>query len=186
MAEKLNAKPAPNVTDETVLEYYGRTAITLRKLDSARTEHMAEMKRAKAAGVSNKMMSDMHRDRKRDPDEIVLELKNRVRALALINMPVTQIELFPIYEPSESIQANIERLDAEAAGYEAGKGGQSRDDNPHTPGSAACAHWDTQWHEGTAEQAEPDDEGEDAPKVVKASSRKRRVPKPTHTEGGWA
>ncbi len=185
MAEKLNDKPGPS--DDLIQSFYAEVAKATRAKDEAVGSLRAILKRAKGAGVAPSMLTGMIADKKREPEDVRLELLNRLRGLAFVNMPMTQEDLFGTNltpQLSPKIRAQADRLDVEAAGYQAGLDGRAADENPHDAGSEFHQLWHSHWAEGAARdgsaagedaEEEPDD-AEPAPTVVKASSRKRRSP----------
>ena len=191
MAKKLNDAAGPS--DDLIQQFYAELSKATRTKDEAVASVRAVLKRAKGAGVAPSMLSGMIADKKRDPDELKIELQQRIRGLAFINMPVTQQDLFgddgdEAYTPqlSPKVRAQAEKLDVEAAGYQAGLDERSADENPHQAGSEFHQAWNSHWAEGVARRAEldagdGDDEvdelakdAEPAPKVVKASTARKR------------
>lgn len=166
-----SAGPSNEDTARTMREV---AALRIR-LDEANGEYRARLKKAKGEGENTKQLIAALQDRKKDPDAVHLDLRNYARYRALLNMPLVQTEIFAI-DTSMSAEASEEQRvwDVESAGFEAGKGGASRDDNRHPAGSGEHAAWAKGWIRGQGYIAKQ--MGKNAKKA--SSRRERETPLP--------
>lgn len=141
------------LTPEIFLDHVHACRATARKLAEAQADHRNAMKRAKAAGVNNKAMTEAIAMTKED--QVVVEAHHRdlVRYLAWLGSPLgTQGALFGVSDdaarPTEKAQTEHTAWAAKEAGYEAGASGTARDQCPYEPGSPLHAQWDEGWREG--------------------------------------
>ena len=133
-----------NVTDETIQKYQREYSLQKRKCEEETGVLRAILKRAKADGVNTKTVIAVHQAGKQELDVVVADLRDAIRYMALRNMPVTQMDLFG--EGAEFLTEKAAReqdeFDADDAGYGAGMGGQTADDNPHPAGAALYVAWE--------------------------------------------
>jgi hypothetical protein len=117
------------------------------------------VKAAKKQGMPKDALLRVIRDRKRETDEVVAEERQYVRLMALFNMPIEQMELFPSESPPQRAMGDAAReqarFDAEDQGYRAGINGHLIDTNPHhqTEDSEEWAAFGSGWHRGQAHLA---------------------------------
>lgn len=117
------------------------------KLDQIKGEHRSAYAVAKQDGI---VVDDFKLAReldKRDHGEVIIGYANVGTYLAAIKSPLaTQLELFQDMAKNPPVNP---RLDGEAAF----KNKETRDNNPHTPGTESYAEWDGGWT-GLAAKAE--------------------------------
>ncbi len=138
----------------TFLEFVRRVSLRRRDLEEAQGRYRAEVKAAKSAGLSTKLLLEALAARARDPDELAAEQQQRARYFAWLALPVgTQAALFAgaaddaLTEPQSTEQALWE---ADDAGYRAGRAGHPRDETPHPLGSVFHVEWDKGYLRGQA------------------------------------
>lgn len=146
-------KAAENVTDTTRLEAIREIVTAKRRAAVVAAECSAIVRKWNKAGVHTKAAQIVAKLRDEDPEEVVELIRELVRMLALVQIPVEQAELFPEEGalPSKVIEEQSE-WEAEDAGFLAGKAGRPIDDSPynHQPGSALFVKWRDGWDRGQA------------------------------------
>jgi hypothetical protein len=140
--------------------------------DEAAGVYRRAIKKAKQDGVNTKQMIAALAAKKHDVDKVRGNLRDYVRYLSVINMPMHQQDLFAAApEPAAPIVTEGEHAEWEAAteGRSAGRAGADRAINPHPPGSATFAAWDKSWSTGQESIA-----AEMTPQARGGRPRKRR------------
>ena len=170
-------KSQSNCTDATIQKFAREILGLKERKDQAASEYQSAWKRAKAAGVKPDPLKAALKAKERDPDDVVADQRAYIRYCALLNIPLTQADLFegaPDAEeaPSQDEADEHARFDANRDGVAAGRAGQSRDANPARPGELRFAAWDAGWLSG--QQAIAEEMAQPAPVVKKASTRRAR------------
>lgn len=99
---------------------------------------------AKGDGVDVDSLKLAFRIAERSSGEVISEQRNVGRYLRIMGAPVgTQWNLF-----EDTQDEGVQKLDATAAGEQAGREGADRDSNPHTPGSELWFQWNNGWNTG--------------------------------------
>jgi ribosome modulation factor len=139
-----------NVSNETWLEFVREATATKRAIEEATGRHRSVMKRAKAAGCSPAILALAIQSKRKDPAVMVSEIRDTVRVLNLVNVKMTQADLFGGWEPQVNAgAAAVQALfDAEERGYAAGKAGAAAGDNPYQLGTEAAQCWGKGWSAG--------------------------------------
>jgi hypothetical protein len=155
--KKEKVKPAPSNVTAGLVQHWGRE---LSKTQMAVTEamgvHRSRVKAAKNAGVDTKALLAGLQMRKRDPEEVMAEVKNGLRYLAFLGLPIgAQAGLFSndgeiADQLTDTERAQQAEWEAQVAGYSAGRAGQHRDANPHPPGTPHHVAWDEHYLKGQA------------------------------------
>ncbi len=92
-------------------------------------------------------MKQALKDKKQEPGAVITLERNRRRYLKIMGAPVgTQFDLLNDVEVKDTV-------DAELAGYHAGKNNESADNNAYQPGTEEHARWTTGWNRWVAENA---------------------------------
>jgi ribosome modulation factor len=180
MAKALTDK-ASNVSDATINKHI-RTVTSLKAAaDSAHGEYRAALKAAKTDGVDTKELTEALKAKRLEPEDVVRSLHTRIRYLALVNIPVHQMDLFggavsvgtaalvPDDDLSEE-DAEHARWEAQEVGHKAGLDGDVKENNPHVPGTFRHQAWFGGWKTGQ-EQLAAGPSG-----IKKASTRRTRRP----------
>lgn len=140
--------PPSNVTDETIKEFCDRALAAKIELEKAEEEAKSKrgiyrqvLKDAKKAGVDQDAIAWWLAARKREPDDIDRETRNRNRIARLMGLPIgTQLGLWDDGE-SVATKAENDRAGADAAGTKAdayadglarGKAGKPMGDHGYT------------------------------------------------------
>jgi predicted DNA-binding ribbon-helix-helix protein len=159
MAKSLVSK-ASNVSDATLQKHIRAISGLKTTLESAQGEYRAGLKAAKAEGVNTGMLIAALAAKRREPEDVNGDLRNYVRYLALLNMPVHQLDLFasanvkvhdvPDDEESEAGDEDSEHAQWQAheEGVAAGARSDDQSTNPHEPGTILADHWSTGWMKG--------------------------------------
>jgi len=110
------------------------------------------VKRHKAAGVNIPALMATCKARKREPMEVVAELREQIRYMSLRNIPVARETLFDGWTPRVSEKSRDEEdiWTAEDSGYRAGRHGVDISENPYSPGIELHAAWLKWWQKGQA------------------------------------
>ena len=142
----------PPVADpETERNYLRELISSKQEVDVYVGIHRNVVKQAKKAGINTKKMLEAISAHEVSLPETITNVKDYIRYCAMLNMPVTQVELFG---KSAEEQISYQRTqdertwDAGQGGYSAGKAGRKIDECPCTPGSEEDAEWRRQWHRG--------------------------------------
>ena len=156
MADKLqpdDAASKSNVSDDTRRQLYREAVIARVELDKASGVYRAVLKRAKTDGVNVTAMVAAIVARSKDPDEVMMNLRDTIHMMAVTHMPTIQTDLFGMMvEPkvSEEEVTKHDNFRAKDDGHFNGAGGKPREGNPHHPGSEIFVEWDKGWLEGQA------------------------------------
>lgn len=126
-------------------------------LNAARGRARNILRVAKKDGCDTDAITLAVKLKKREAGEVVSEYRNVVMILKAIDAPLgTQWDMFSDVEVRDVV-------DAEAAGYQAGKNGESADNNAYQAGTEEHAKWHDGWLRGQAKLL-----GVKAPKKRKA------------------
>jgi len=107
-------------------------------------------KRAKNEGVNLRMLDEVRRTKRMDQDEVLVNERDRLRYAAFLGLNLgTQLEL-DVEIPVE-VKDERAKYDAERDGFNFGKRGDPRTDNPFEAGTVAYVAWDTGWIRGEKE-----------------------------------
>lgn len=177
LTETAGSNGPPVADPETERNFMRKLTASKQDVDVYVGIHRNILKQAKKAGCNTtKMLAAMQAKNVNLPD-VIADIKDYIRYCAMMNMPITQVELF-----GESAEAQIANQrtqddrtwDAGEAGYAAGKAGRSIDECPHTPGSEEDAEWRKQWHRGQ-EHLVKSSLGKPSGEGVAASDRRQRT-----------
>lgn len=142
----VHAQFGTNVPDETILRHVHACMAIKGRLETLQGEYRAALKLAKTDGVSSRAISWYLAARKRDPENIDMETRERNRIARLMALPIgTQLGFL---DGQHSIADDImeEAVDAQAQGRLAHSRGVSREANPHMPiDSKDYVDWDFGW-----------------------------------------
>jgi ribosome modulation factor len=135
------------------------------------------LKRAKADGQNTKSMLDAIKTTKLDPAEVAANLREQLRLMALIHVPMTQAELFAWDTAvTEKTQRADDMWDADDKGYRAGRHGAAIEEAPYSPGTELHVSWLAAWHKGQAAIAR--ELGPDEKQASTARARPKRATQP--------
>jgi hypothetical protein len=110
-------------------------------------------KRAKNDGVNLRALDEVRKAKRMDEDEVLLNEQDRLRYAAFLGLDLgTQLELD--VEIPEEVKDERAKYDAERDGYNFGKSGHPRTDNPFEAGTVAYVAWDGGWTRGEKEHFE--------------------------------
>lgn len=146
---------APAVLDQATYEHHVdqlvgaqlRLEDKLRECASERGVLANAKKAAKKAGVPVDAVMKALALKKRPAGEVVSEYRDIGRALKYLEAPLgTQWGLFNDVE-------TVDVMDADAAGYHAGKNNEPASNNPHQAGTEEHANWTGGWNRWVAENA---------------------------------
>lgn len=147
---------ASNCTDETKRQYYRDALLAKIALESAQAaakkknaEYRNVLKDAKKAGVNTDAITAALADRFRDEDELVIDLRERLKMLDLGGIVPSVIDKIlarmTIEEPTSN-EAHQMKLDrAYDGGVFDGRGGAPRDANQFAPGTDLYDAYDRGW-----------------------------------------
>lgn len=129
------------------------------------------IKRAKSDGINARAMIAAVNATKQDPEVIAADLRDQIRYMGLIHLPVSQGQLFEGWDDAVTAKTQHEDdlWDAEDAGYRAGRHGVPSEESPYAVGTELHVHWLSEWHKGQASIAR--ELGEN---VKRASSARER------------
>lgn len=129
------------------------------------------VKRAKADGQNTKSMLNAIKATKLDPDVVAADLRDQIRYMAIIHIPLTQAELFDGWDGTvtEKTAREDDLWDADDKGYHAGRHGVPISDAPYEAGTERHVHWMVAWKKGQAAIAR-----ELGPDVTQASTERAR------------
>jgi hypothetical protein len=157
-ADSLADAKSPDVKPDTFLKHFrAMREVARRKEDIAMAMNGAR-KAAKTDGVDMAAVKLVEKLAKYDPDEVDVLLRHARDYANWANLQIgSQLSLFAapaiIQVPQAAQEAHTE-WSADDAGYDAGRRGMLRDDNPHDPGSAQFTSWDKGWLRGLKANAE--------------------------------
>ena len=163
-----------NVTDATKRTFRNKYSLAKRAVEEATGVLRSVLKQAKSAGINTKEMVADHVESKLEPETQITNLKARIDFMKLRGMLIG-LPLFDEDAPTltDKEMAEQAEFDADCAGYAAGMGGQSADDNPYPAGSAIFVAWEG--GRGSGAKAKAAILGPTAKQAD--ASRKRRGPK---------
>lgn len=172
MATKLTTedKDPANVPSTTFLEFYRTTGSAKRDIETARSAYQSAMKAAKKAGIDTKMLTQARAIATSDDIDAELHgLYTLIRYLKYLQIPIGKqlaMELGDDMPKTEGIPEEAAKQqalwDAEAMGWKAGRGGDNREDNPHTEGTELHVQWDNGYLAGQKSIADDMAEGKPA------------------------
>lgn len=154
-----------------------------RKLDEANGTYRAHRKKMEGMGVDLKSLALLEQLSKLEtPEEQSARLKRTVQYAGFLSMPLgSQLELFAAgvqpEAPGQTSQSAISEAAANDAGYEAGKEGGNREDNPYPAGSPLHVAWDDGWVRGQEYIAERMERGLPPRAVKKKADRPAPIPR---------
>lgn len=168
-----------NVPPETIRSAVRECSQLKAAIDAATGEYRACLKKWKSQGVNPKMIAEVIQARKVDPGVIQQEMRERIRYLALFNMPTKQSDLFnglDLSGTTQKEQAEHREWEAKTLGYEAGYAGKPIDENPwhDKPGSESFVNWREGWQDGQAALARQTFHKPEKADIKQASTRRRR------------
>lgn len=193
-----------NVTDATRREAYVTALKAKQAEELAKAEHdkalgayRGVLKHFKKLGVNPDAITYALKARFEDPDEIVMQEREKLEMLGLSGVvPDIQTKIagtMSVSEPTSDEEEVGAVLAAFDKGVTAGKRGASRDENPYPAGSLGFLKWHEGWFAGQKaiayEMASTvDEEVEPAPKVVPleplGTKRRGRPPGSKNKPGG--
>jgi len=148
-------------SNELILKHIRLTDQAANADAEAHSDHMAAIKAAEADGVDKKALKASRTMRKQDVIDVIAYFQRVLHYLALRDMPISQIELFPrigdegaksvVEEITAEVAEDAADWDAEQEGYQAYHAGRNSDDHRHPPGSRAAQAWRRGWDKGDAE-----------------------------------
>jgi hypothetical protein len=146
-----------NVTDETLLEALAELRPLRRAAQAASGKYSKGLAKWAKAGVDRKAVQAAMAARDLDHEEVKETQRQTIRLMALINMPLTEADLFGGAPIPTKIVEQVSLDDVFDVGYLAGKGGRGLDDNPYNgePGSERFIRWRDGWQQGQLENAYP-------------------------------
>lgn len=163
MAER---KTTNGPSDDDISEFIRTYRTQRRATDEANGVLRSIVKRAKSAGVNTKEMIAAVMATKLDPEVVAADMRDRIRYLALVRMPITQVDLFEglvLNDVTSKTAAEDDVWTAQEAGYRAGRHGVRVDESPYMPGTEAFVEWQSWWLKGqTAIAKELGDNAEQA------------------------
>lgn len=152
-----DVKVATNgLAPERFLHLYREIKDTKRLKDEAAAAHKAAREAAKAAGMDMNALKIVEHLASLDDADAELRMRETLRYAAWMGLEVgTQTDLFggdggP--KLTDKIVGQHAEWKAEQDGYDAGKAGKPRDDNPLPGASPLRARWDAGWHDGRAQR----------------------------------
>jgi hypothetical protein len=145
----------PNVSNDAIAEFqvaYERVSASIARDSGIRR---ALIKTARDNGVDTDMaVLAVKTKKKYSVQEAAIHLRNLLRSLSLVHMPLAQGDLFDF---PKGMSGNVERArehwDAENQGYLAGQGGGDPDACPFAPGSDQHAIWTRAYQRGGEDHA---------------------------------
>ena len=158
MAQPL-VERSSNVSDAVVRKHIRAVSAAKEAVDSANGAYRAALKAAKTDGVNQGALTAALADRRKDEPQVILNLRDRVRYLALLNFPTEQLDMFAgtalqaTAEPDPDADDAADRREhdlwlAREDGQSAGRAGRLRDANPHDTGSESHQAWDSGYMTG--------------------------------------
>lgn len=160
MARRLVSKSS-NVSDATLQKHIRAISGFKTTLESAQGEYRAALKAAKSDGVNTGQLIAAFSAKKREAEDVTGDLRQYLRYLALLNMPMTQGDLFAGAADAEPDDGDAEgsedgeggedtehqQWEAQQAGFKAGAEGAFKTTNPYGPGFQHDA-WHAGWMKG--------------------------------------
>lgn len=184
MANRVNEtkseQRAANVTNDTISDFIREAGAAKREVEEANGRYRSILKRAKATGCNQGEIVAALQAKKQDPDQVLINLRDKVRYLGIVGVPVTKGGLFDDLDFTDlapETQEKDQHWAAEEAGYTAGKANGSRDDNPFPPGAESHVAWDGGYIRGKQALAGTEPEGA---KTASTRRSKQRDAAPLH------
>lgn len=155
MAEPLDPalRPGANLTPDQLVSMYIESKRLKRAADEANAKFRSHKAKMDKAGVDLKALADLERLEKMDPEERTQRLRTMFRYGQQLDITLAkQADLFDgkVDRPGDKMTTEQRRWAADEAGYEAGKNGMDRKNNPYEAGSDFFATWDDAWVRGQA------------------------------------
>jgi ribosome modulation factor len=139
------------ISNDAAVDWMRQVRQQKRKCDEENGVLRNILKRAKADGQNTKSMLNAIKASKLDPAEVAADLREQLRLMALIHMPMTQAELFDWDAAvTEKTQRADDMWDADDKGYRAGRHGAAIEECPYDPGTELHVTWLASWHKGQA------------------------------------
>lgn len=153
MAEPLDPalRPGANLTPDKLVELAIEEARLKRAADEANAKFRAHRAKMDKSGVDMKAYADLLRLAKLDPAERAQRLQTMYRYGQQLDISLAkQADLFEakVDKPGDKMTAEQRRWAADEAGYDAGKNGMDRKNNPYEAGSDHFQAWDAAWVRG--------------------------------------
>lgn len=151
--------------DDVINKHIAACSDALWNAKSEQSKYSNAIKAAEKDGVNTKALKWAFQQRDRPFPEVISELNAKIHILSLMNMPVTQAELFGDGEPKRDPRAHPDPLnalqemnariwEADGEGLNAGAGGRSRSDHRHAAGSPEADSFDSGWVRGNKRRVE--------------------------------
>jgi hypothetical protein len=181
VAQQLTA-PASNLSPDTFLGLWIELRNLKRAMEEAHAKYRAHRKKLDKAGVNLKGLALAETFANLDQDEADQRLKDAVRYSRWAKLPLgAQPDLLSellgnLDAPGEKASHELTKAEAEEQGYDYGKRGEDRGENPHDQGTELWASWDSGWIDGQTQIAQ----GLAAPKSSKRNKPKARNIKLVH------
>lgn len=135
-----------NVPDEVLLRNVNACSAAKGRLETAQADYRNTLKIAKADGCSTGAITWYLKAKKRDPQEIDIETRERNRIAKLMALPIGTQLGFLDGQISIADALEDELVDPQAEGRAAHTRGVSREANPYTPiDSRQHVDWDFGW-----------------------------------------
>jgi ribosome modulation factor len=174
----LDQSGSNTATNDSAADWMRQYRVQKRLCEEANGVLRSLIKRAKSDGINTKAMIEAVKASKLDPEVVAADLRDQIRYMGIIHVPMTQASLFDDYNVEVSTQtAHADDLwDADDNGYRAGRHGARIEDCPYDPGTELHVHWLQAWHKGQAAIARelgPDVKPASASKTRKRSAQPR-------------
>lgn len=158
MAPRMDTTPPSNVSSEVIAGYAIEYDRAQREKDEAVGRARAILKRAKSAGVKTKLLIAALAQKKQDPDELRIEMRDSIRYCNII-VPLAKLTQADLFNDAErplnsKTQAQMQTWEAEQKGYDCGLIGGTMDDAVFAPGTPAYAAFQTGFTRGQTVIAE--------------------------------
>lgn len=136
--------------DEAIRQY----RVQKRKCDEENGVLRSILKMAKKNGINPKAIRDGVAAQKLDPDVAMGDVRDTLKVMALIHVPISREALFDWDTEISTASAHQDDLwDVGEAGYRAGRAGSSSDDCPYDVEGEFGQHWLAEWHKGASGRA---------------------------------
>lgn len=141
----------PNWSGIDVVNYLREVDAQERRVQTEQAARRNIDKRAKDSGLPIEVIRTIRKLRKRDPAEAQVWVSQFLRIGALTGIVAGPLfAAQPYYAPSDEECHVVDIGRAEEAGFQAGRGGLSKDDNPYQPGTEESQIWVKWWNNGVA------------------------------------
>lgn len=150
--------------DDVIQKHIAACSDALWNAKSEQSKYSNAIKAAEKDGVNTKALKWAFQQRDRPFPEVISELNAKIHILSLMNMPVTQAELFgdepqrdPRAHPDPQTalnEMNARIWEADAEGLKAGAGDRARSDHRHPAGSPEADSFDSGWVRGKKRRGE--------------------------------